>query len=83
MNKKNVFAAILFAAGMVSSAIIAMQNSEHQASEIVLNEIEAISDCERVDGNEDDGMCVQDDYLHYFCASPVAGKTPDCLQRKD
>ena len=50
-------------------------------SELLLMEnVEALSDCECVDGKKNNGHCTHDDHLRYFCEAPGLFQANDCYQ---
>lgn len=47
---------------------------------ISLEDVEAITSCEAVDGEPNDGYCVGNDYNEYFCGSPHWFWSNNCQQ---
>ena len=50
-------------------------------SDLLLAEnVEALSDCESINGKKNNGHCTHDDHLRYFCESPGFFDSVDCYQ---
>lgn len=45
-----------------------------------LYDIEALTNCEAIDGHKNDGHCVSNDRREYFCAKPGFLQSRNCAQ---
>ena len=83
--KKTILRSTLFVAISIVAGICATKTYKITTilkSNLLLQDIEALTFCETIDGMENDGHCVQDKYLNYFCAEPKFLQRKDCRQIK-
>lgn len=59
------------------SSYKAYKNANYK-EELFLTDIEALSNCESNDGYENNGRCVHDEQLYYFCKTPSFLKSKNC-----
>lgn len=75
---------LLIILGVIAVSAIAaiglnMNASNKDCADIALNDVESLTNCERVDGMKDNGHCVSNDRYVYFCADLVdIGFNADC-----
>lgn len=81
MRKKTFVVAL--AASVSISVFLGLKDTENNESGnsfIGLSDVEALSDCELIDGYEANGHCVHNDRNEYFCADASFWQTKDCRQ---
>lgn len=73
---------LLFCLISASIAAIMLTSRKKTANteSIILEEIEAITDCESVNGYPNDGYCRSNDYNEYFCGSSHWLWSDNCRQ---
>lgn len=70
-------AAVVFALNVGKKTFV---SNEAVISPLISCDIEALSNCESVDGQKNNGHCTQNDRLEYFCEKPGLFNSRNCLQ---
>ncbi|MBR2018332.1 MAG: hypothetical protein IKA00_13760 [Prevotella sp.] len=81
--KKKVFMLLpCIAAIVIATAIDKKTLSETSTnfSSLFSQDIEALSNCESIDGQKNNGHCTKNERLEYFCEKPGLLQTKNCLQ---
>lgn len=71
------FVATLAIAGY---AVTKITTDKSNITTLSQNDIESLSDCESINGKKNDGHCVQNKDLVYFCAEAGLFQSYDCRQ---
>ena len=64
----------------LSAIGLSMSKTGSRLSDATLTSVEALADCESVNGYENDGHCVHDRVNNYFCKTPKFLQSRDCRQ---
>lgn len=54
----------------VAGGMMLTRNQECKYSDLLMVDIEALSNCESIDSYKNDGHCVHDKNYNYFCKTP-------------
>lgn len=69
--------------GILSYGLTTVQKGNSAIPQMLsTDDVEALANCESVDGHDNDGHCTKNDYKVYFCESPGFFDSKDCLQGK-
>lgn len=80
MKKTIVYCTVAFLSAVLCYCIHFSNERGNSLSVLLPTEIEALTNCEAVDGEANDGHCVHDDSHHYFCKSPGFLEKKNCKQ---
>lgn len=65
---------------LIGGVMMLTYKQQSKYSDLLLENIEALSHCESVDGYENDGHCVRDKNYNYFCKEPGFLQSKNCKQ---
>lgn len=80
---KKIFYSIPIFVGMMVYGLTTMQKENPAIQQMLsTDEVEALANCESIDGYDNDGHCTKNDYKVYFCEGAGLFDGKDCLQQK-
>ena len=79
MSKLKISMFVL-ALAITGGVMMLTHKQECKYSDLLLEDIEALSNCESVDSYKNDGHCVHDKNYNYFCKEPGFLQSKDCKQ---
>lgn len=81
MKKKLLFATVAVTVSISYYHVTrSFDNNETKKTWMDIYDVEALTDCEKINGSKPNGHCVENDRLEYFCAKPGFLQSKNCMQ---